>query len=131
MPVDHGAAKLQVADATFEFVGSGFGILHGKMSEAGIAVRALLHFLGQEIVGGTRGTNGGRGITLRLHAGSGDCQDRTRDPGLVHHLQPLVAEVAQARVKLRRLGRRDIDHGRAPIEAPWRDPESALPGRSS
>ena len=113
--VDHGAAKLQVADAAFEFLGCGFDILHGKVGEAGIAVRALAHFRGEEIVRCPRGTNGGRGVALDLHAGPGDRQHGARDAGLVHHLQPLVAEVAEAGVKLRRLGRCDIDHGRPPI----------------
>ena len=115
VPVDHRAAKLQLAYTALEFVGSGFRILHCKMSEAGIAVWTLLHFLGKEIVRCARGARGCGGITLSLHARSGDRQYRPRDTSPVHHLQSLFAEIGQARIELRRLGRRDISHRRAPI----------------
>ena len=49
--VDHGAAEFQLPDAALELVGGGLGVLHRQMREAGIAVRPLLDFLGQEIVG--------------------------------------------------------------------------------
>src|SRR4029079_15617865 len=54
-------------------------------------------------------------VTLRLHARAGDRQDLPRDAMLFHHLQTLLAEIGQSCIKLRRLGRRDIDHGRPPI----------------
>ena len=113
--VDHGAAELELAHAALELVGGGLGILHGQMRKAGIAVRTLLHFLGEEIVRGARVAHGGRGVALDLHAGSGDRQHRARDAGLVHHRQPLLAEIGQACIELRGLGRRDVDHGRTPV----------------
>ena len=115
MAVDHGAAELEIAHAALELVGGGFGILHRQMREAGITVRALLDFLGEEIVRGARVANGGRGIALDLHARPGDRQHRAGDAGLVHHRQPLFAEVGERAIELRGLGRRDVDHGRPPI----------------
>ena len=48
--VDHGTAKFERAHTAFELVGSGFRILHGEMSKAGIAVRTLPDLVRQEIV---------------------------------------------------------------------------------
>src|SRR6476661_2765966 len=42
MPVDHGAAEFELAHAAFELVRGGGGVLHGKMREAGVALRALV-----------------------------------------------------------------------------------------
>ena len=115
VPIDHGATEPQIPYATLKFVGSGLRILHGKVSEPRIAVGTFLHFFGKKIVRCARGTRGCGDIALHLHAGPGDRQHGPCDAVLLHHLQPLFAEIGEARVELRRFGRRDIDHGGAPI----------------
>jgi len=115
MSVDHGAAELQIAHAALELVGGSLCILHGKMRETRIVVGPLLNFLGQEIVRCAGGTHGFCGVAFHLHARPGDRQDRPRDAVLFHHLQALLAEIGQSRVKLRRFGRGNVDHCRPPI----------------
>ena len=113
--VDHGAAELQLAHTALEFIGGGFGVLHGEMGETGIAVGALLHFVGEEIVRGARLAHCRRGVALDLNAGSGDRQHDARDAGLVHGRKPPLTEIGEAAEQLGGLGRGDIDHGRPPV----------------
>jgi hypothetical protein len=82
--VDHGAAEFQLPDAALQFIGSGLGVLHRQMREAGIAVRPLLDFLGQEVVTGLGVADRRRGVTLGLYAGAGQAQHGAFDAGLVH-----------------------------------------------
>src|SRR6266446_10302664 len=44
LAVDERALEPKLFDGTLEFRGSGGGILHGKMGEARISLRPLLHF---------------------------------------------------------------------------------------
>ena len=46
--------ELELAHAALELVGGGLGILHRQVAEAGIAVRPLLDFAGEEVVAGAR-----------------------------------------------------------------------------
>jgi hypothetical protein len=115
MPVNHGAAELELAHAALEFVGRGLRILHRNVRKARISVRTLLHFLCKEIVRGACSPHSFCGVALCLHARSGDRKNGPRDAVLVHHLQSLFAEIGEARIELCSPGRRDIDHCRAPI----------------
>ncbi len=48
--VDHRAAEFEVAHAAFEFGGGGGRVLHGEVSETGIAIRLFLDFARQKVV---------------------------------------------------------------------------------
>ena len=98
MAIDHGAAEFEIAHAAFQLVGGGLRVLHGKMREAGIAVGTFLNFLGEKIVRRTGVAHRGRGIRLHLHAGTGNRQHGAGDARLIHHLQPLLAEIGERRI---------------------------------
>jgi hypothetical protein len=115
MPVNHGAAELELAHAALEFVSRGLRILHRKVRKARISVGTLLYFLCKEIVRRARSPHGFWDLALRLHAGPGDRKNGPRDAVLVHHLQSLFAEFGKACIELGSPGRCDIDHCRAPI----------------
>ena len=113
--VDHGAAEFQLAHAALELVGGAARVLHRQMRKAGIAVRPLLDFAREKVVGLPRDARRGGDVALDLHAGAGDGQHRARDAGLVHRLQALLAEIGQARQQIGGVLRIDIADGRAPI----------------
>ena len=48
--IDHGAAELQFADAAFQLIGRRLGVLHREVSEAGIAIGALVDFAREKVV---------------------------------------------------------------------------------
>ena len=129
--VDHGAAEFQVAHGAFELVRGSDGILHGKMGEPGITVRALPNFARQEIVGLAGIANGGGGVALGLHARPRQAENGARDAGAVHGFEPPFAEVGQAREGLLALGGRKVDGRRIPIVRRSSDTGNALPARSS
>src|SRR5262245_5041054 len=58
MPINHGAAELELADAALEFIGRGLRILHRKVRKARISIGTLLYFLCKEIVRRARGPRG-------------------------------------------------------------------------
>jgi hypothetical protein len=113
--VDHGAAEFQVAQAALQLVRGGLGVLHGKMCEAGVAVRPLLHFTRQDVVRLARFGDGLAWIALDLDAGAGERQHGALDPGLVHRLQAHVAEIGKTRVQPAANVRIDILDGLRPV----------------
>jgi len=115
MTVDHGAAELELSHAAFELVRGGGGVLHGKMREARIAVRAFLDFTGEEIVGRTRLLSRRLDVAFGLHARPGQRQHTAFDAGAIHGIEPHLAEVGQTREKVLSLVRREVYDGRRPI----------------
>ena len=113
--VDHGAAEFQLSHAAFQLVGRGFGILHGQMPKAGIAVRPLGDFARQKIIGFGGPAPRDRGVALVLHARSGDGEHRAGNAGAIHRLQPHIAEILQAREQPARHFRIDIGNGGQPV----------------
>src|SRR5580658_8105812 len=67
------------------------------MREAGIAFRPLLDFARQEVVAFARLANRRCGVAFDLYAGAGERQYRALDPGAIHRLQTLVAEIIEPR----------------------------------
>jgi hypothetical protein len=113
--VDHGAAEFQFAHTAFELVGCRFRVLHGQVSEAGIAIGPPLNFTRKKVVRLAHLARGGGGIPLDLHARARDRQDRSRDAGAIHALQAQLAKIGQiAEEVLATLGR-DFAHRRAPV----------------
>ena len=86
--VDHGAAEFQLALATLELIRGGSRVLHGKVREAVVAVRPLLDFACQEVVGVARLAARNLGVRLDLDARTGQGQDRTRDARAIHCREP-------------------------------------------
>src|SRR5260370_37392293 len=87
MAVDHGAVKFQLAHAAFELVGRGLGILHGEMSEAGIAVRTFRNFTRKKIIRLARLLAGPLAVWFRLYAGTCDGDHAPLHARLVHRKQ--------------------------------------------
>ena len=126
------AANFSSLHAAFELVGGGFGVLHRQVGEAGVAIRALLDFACEEIVGGfARLADGGGGVALGLHAGAGEDEHRARDAGAIHRLRAAArrsrsaARAPASRMPDRRRRRSASSSPRSPGTG------SALPARSS
>src|SRR5262249_30048719 len=110
-----GAAKLELAHAAFELVRGGGGVLHGKVREAGIAVRALFDFTREEIVGRARLLARRLDVAFGLHARPRQRQHAAFDAGAVHGIESHLTEVGQTREKLLSFVRREVRNGRRPI----------------
>ena len=70
------------------------------MREAGIAVRAFLDFAREKIVGLTRVAVAVATSRSICTPGPAMAQHGARDAGLVHRLQPLLAEIGQPRQQI-------------------------------
>ena len=87
VPIDHGAAKPQLSDGAFEFVGRRDWILHGKMRETRVTVGTSLNFSCQNIICLPGFPVGDLDLWLGLHARPGDRQNAAFDSGSIHGLQ--------------------------------------------
>ena len=115
MTVDHGAAELELAHAAFELVRGADGVLHGKVREAGIAVRPLFDFTSEEIIGRAGVVARRLDVAFCLHARPGQRQHAALDAGAIHGVEAHLAEVGQTREKLLPFVRREVRNGRRPI----------------
>ena len=115
VPVDHGAAKLKLARATFELVGRGAGILHRQMREARIVVGAFDDFARQKVVRFACPATRGLHVRLGLDSGPGYGQHATVDAGGIHGAQAHLTEIGQAFEKSFTALRRQVDDRRRPI----------------
>ena len=94
MAIDHRAGEPQLAHAALELVGGGFGVLHGKMGKAGIAVGAFADRACEEIIRLARLAARGCSILFRLNSRPGQSEHGAGDAGLVHGGKPHLAEIA-------------------------------------
>ena len=85
------------------------------MREAGIALRALLDFTRQQIVGLARLVAGGLGVVFGLHARPRHGEHATFDAGFVHGLEPHLAEIGKPPEKRLAFARRQVCYRRPPI----------------
>jgi hypothetical protein len=113
--VDHRSAKLQLTQATFQFIRRCLRVLHRQMRKARIAVRTLLDLARQKIVGLARPPDSHGGIALALHARPGNGQNGPRYAGAIHRLEAQFPEIRQPRKKAAGDCGIDAANGGAPI----------------
>jgi len=113
--IDHHAAELEIAHAALEFIGGALRILYRDVGKARVALRPLVDFFSEKIVGLTRLPRRRGRIPLGLNPRARDRKNRFRDAGLVHRLQASTTEVREPLDQLLDECRRDLGHCRLPI----------------